>query len=488
MLPAGVAAHISTENDGPSARAYSKRLERAKTSNTLTGKKEGAGAGSGTGFSLNLSDVKQTEASAAGVEGEHKVGESAQTMMTPRAAQAVAVTVRGAPKHRQRPLFKIGPAILGPKRVRFSWRPGGDMIATASVKDGLLVLNLFRRDGTLYNTHQLGEGPCEWIEWDCKGEVLGILQAGVGIYLWDVPPRGSEEMTTPMSLCQSITNSTSFCKWSRVNQMLAIGTKGGKVILFNKAEGVMQLHEKKGKHGAPVTCGDWLFDNRLGLASGLRVKISQPVAEVGAKWESYSKFRLGGFLSKVPKHIRQAGEPNRLQFTLGYPPFVAVSVGDKYLLTFDTTRVHEDLGLTFPDDYGGICGFRWLQQNILLVGLSNGYIVTVDFGALIKLQQNHKLPDRVSAMGTTKVFNEYLQDISAIQMAGAAQRVACCGDVQVKVIHRTGVDLEVHLEVQLDRKPTIGEYLDKVEWDDQGRAFAVSATDGYLYVHELLDP
>ena len=80
MLPAGVAAHISTENDGPSARAYSKRLERAKTSNTLTGKKEGAGAGSGTGFGLNLSDVKQTEASAAGVEGEHKVGESAQTM------------------------------------------------------------------------------------------------------------------------------------------------------------------------------------------------------------------------------------------------------------------------------------------------------------------------------------------------------------------------------------------------------------------------
>jgi len=103
------------------------------------------------------------------------------------------------------------------------------------------------------------------------------------------------------------------------------------VIIFNKGEGVMQLHEKKGKHGAPVTCGDWLFDNRLGLASGLRVtldlappthqgvchqppphryaaegqpapsqvKISQPVAEVSAKWESYSKFRLGGMLSKV---------------------------------------------------------------------------------------------------------------------------------------------------------------------------------------------
>ena len=72
----------------------------------------------------------------------------------------------------------------------------------------------------------------------------------------------------------------------------------------------MQLHEKKGKHGAPVTCGDWLFDNRLGLASGLRVKISQPIAETGSKWESYSKFRLGGMLSKVPRHIRVAGDPN----------------------------------------------------------------------------------------------------------------------------------------------------------------------------------
>ena len=164
----------------------------------------------------------------------------------------------------------------------------------------------------------------------------------------------------------------------------------------------------------------------------------------------------------MPRHIRSAGDPNRLAFTLGYPPFVAVSVGDKYLLTFDTTRVNEDLGLTFPEDYGQIAGFQWLPNLVLLVGLTNGYIVTVDFGALIKLQQSHKLPDRVSAMGTTKVFNEYLQDLSAFYTSATGQRVACCGDTAVKIVHRTGVELEVHLEVALDRKPTIGEYLDKV--------------------------
>ena len=39
----------------------------------------------------------------------------------------------------------------------------------------------------------------------------------------------------------------------------------------------------------------------------------------------------------------------------------------------------------------------------------------------------------------------------------------------------------------LDRKPVTGQLVDKVEWDDAGKAFACSATDGHLYVHELLD-
>lgn len=70
---------------------------------------------------------------------------------------------------------------------------------------------------------------------------------------------------------------------------------------------------------------------------------------------------------------------------------------------FPCRRVNEDLGLTFPEDYGVIAAFQWLPNLVLLVGLTNGYMVTVDFGALIKLQQSHKLPDRVSAMGTSKV-------------------------------------------------------------------------------------
>lgn len=259
------------------------------------------------------------------------------------------------------------------------------------------------------------------------------------------------------------------------------------MILYNKGASVLQLHERKGKHGAPVTAGDWLEDNRLGLASGQRVKISQPIPKDGSKWESYAKFRLSGWMCKVPKHIRNAGAPNRLAFTDTHPPFVAVSVGDKYLLTFDSTRTHEDLGLSFPEDYGLIAGFCWMSNEVLLVGLMNGYVVTVDFAALINMQRNDKLPDRVSAMGTTRVFDEYLQDV-AVSYAGTSgmSRIACCGDTMIKIVQRDGVELEVHAEIETGRVPTVGDFLDKVQWDDAAVGIACSSTNGHLYVYQLL--
>ena len=143
--------------------------------------------------------------------------------------------------------------------------------------------------------------PAE-IMWGCTGATLALMQEGVGIYLWDVPSEpNASAPTQPLRLAPTITIATSFCAWSKKFQQLAIGTNAGKVIIFNKPQGVMQLHDRKGKHGAAVTCGDWLVDNRLGLASGTRVKISKPLPEHGAQWESYSKFKLSGIaLPRAP--------------------------------------------------------------------------------------------------------------------------------------------------------------------------------------------
>ena len=80
-----------------------------------------------------------------------------------------------------------------------------------------------------------------------------------------------------------------------------------------------------------------------------------PQAETAAQWESYSKFKLSGMLSRVPRKFKDAGAPKLLSFSLSYPPFVAVCIGENYMLVFGTTGTtanNEDVGLTFPDDYG----------------------------------------------------------------------------------------------------------------------------------------
>ena len=89
---------------------------------------------SGTGFSLDLSSLPK---SAMPVEGDHKLGANdGTTLTTPRATQEVALTVRGEPKHKQKKLFQVGPDKLGAGTLKFAWRPGGKMIATASTKGG----------------------------------------------------------------------------------------------------------------------------------------------------------------------------------------------------------------------------------------------------------------------------------------------------------------------------------------------------------------
>ena len=98
----------------PTPDAYKSRLQRAKT-----GKLDAPEIPKATssGFSLDLSSLpKQAPAS-----GEHKLGDAGQTLTTPRAKNEEEVlTVRGAPKHKQKQLFRVGPDILGkaPPRAR----------------------------------------------------------------------------------------------------------------------------------------------------------------------------------------------------------------------------------------------------------------------------------------------------------------------------------------------------------------------------------
>jgi len=187
----------------------------------------------------------------------------------------------------------------------------------------------------------------------------------------------------------------------------------------------------------------------------------------------------------VPRKFKDAGAPKLLSFSLKFPPFVAVCIGDNYMLVFGTSGHHanEDVGLTFPDDYGPITGFQWLEDDVVLVALANGYVTSVDFGAMVRMRQQHGLPECVKATGTTKVFNEYLK---CLTYSTASQKIACVGDRGFKVIQRKEEELEVLADISLDYELTLGNCLETIRWDSEGKAVCICATNGYMWTYDIL--
>ena len=157
--------------------------------------------------------------SLAGVE--HAVGGDlcdGDPLESPRCANdSRPLTVRGPPTHKHELLFAVGPETLGDGHCRFCWRPGGGMVAAASIVGAQLVVHLFGRHGRLLARHAFkSSAHATWIEWDASGSTLGLLQSGVGIWLWETAADGSVgSFGSPVALASQLTQGATFCKWSR---------------------------------------------------------------------------------------------------------------------------------------------------------------------------------------------------------------------------------------------------------------------------------
>ena len=105
-----------------SAGIYNKRLQRAKSVNASRASMSGTHGEGGplTGFSLDLSGLSDDKETVA--KGDHSVGEQ-KIVTTPRATTDVAVSVKGAPKHHSKQLFRVGPSILGDRVLVDRWLP-----------------------------------------------------------------------------------------------------------------------------------------------------------------------------------------------------------------------------------------------------------------------------------------------------------------------------------------------------------------------------
>ena len=120
---------------------------------------------------------------------------------------------------------------------------------------------------------------------------------------------------------------------------------------------------------------------------------------------------------------------------------------------------------------------------MMLVALANGYVTTVDFGAMIRMRKETGLPECVKATGTTKVFNEYL---ACLSYSPESKRIGVVGDRGFKILTRKDHELEVLADVTLEYTLTLGNHVDSLRWDKEGKAVVITATDGYAWAFEII--
>jgi len=458
--------------------------------------------------SLDLTTVrKNREAGAAGLSGDHALGvdgipmspraQSDAVLETPRTAMGRKDAVSGQFGSAEE-LHGDGPvAIASNGDIHASIGVNGKLAiwAAKGVKEGDSCLPLCQvvlqlppdleakakkldKNG---RQKMLAEKPPKWMAFDCTGEHLGVHRPGVGMWMCSVHADG----TVSDALLLGDGPQSAKYSWvgfsSRVPGLLAVGTDSGRVMMYAPKTGKL-TSQREGKHPGKhvaIGVGDWLADGRLAVASGERMKVSNPVDE-SASWETFAKFYIDGMRDKIPKTMVTSGKsydatPGYLGVSKGSPPYIAMTLGDKVVTIMDYSGVYKEEGFFIPLDYGHIVGMVWVNHEVLVIGLANGYVVLVSAPLLMRQRKNAaaQAPGREDteqtdiarkSMSTTRVFTNYLS--ACLELEGSP---AVLGDKSLKVLRvdmaKWGQDdcLSIAADIEVDGfEPRIGVSLNKV--------------------------
>ncbi|KAL1528335.1 hypothetical protein AB1Y20_009689 [Prymnesium parvum] len=415
--------------------------------------------------SLDLSSLRaERQVEALSLQGDHEMALEGRLLESPRAASdrvlATPRTALGQPEGQQVLHHRAGglaashgagvPLVCSNGRQHASagssgrvhlWEGGGGALLAAC--DLALAPTTNLRDKKL---PELLDAPPAWMAFDASGAVLGVFRPGVGLWLC---VREGAELSQHLLESGAATSHFTYCAWSTtVPGLLAVGSDNGRVMLYSPKTGKLTT-QKDGKHPGrtvSITCGDWLPDGRLAVASPQRLKVSCPIDE-NAEWATFSKFYIGKMVTKIPfaqVYEKKGGydtTPRFVAVSKATPPYVAMSLGDKVVTVMDYSGIYREEGFFIPLDYGHIVGLTWTAHEVLIIGLSNGYIVAVSAPLLMRQRKNESTnaegrnsdsgtsAESARSMTTTRVFTHYLTAICDIDGAPAV-----LGDTSLKIL------------------------------------------------------
>lgn len=270
-------------------------------------------------------------------------------------------------------LFKVGSDRHDVGPVTFSWHPAGNFLASAG-KNG--IVQITDRHGEIVDEipMQTTPSPILSLAWDKDGDYLAVLQEGNGtVPLWSLTSRKLMPLETNLK-------DPTFISWSKSGPQLAIGTAKGNLLIYNKDK--KQKFPIVGKHGKKICCGAWTKKgNKLVLGSEDKtLTISSEVGDTLIHTELKYVPRETYFSNHRGSEMRADGiEPGTEDDT------VSANLGGKSLLLFniqDDSKEPMELTFAARDDkgnckYGDLVRHQWYDEDLLMIGFSEGWIVVV---------------------------------------------------------------------------------------------------------------
>lgn len=303
------------------------------------------------------------------------------------------------------------------------------------------------------------QSPILSLQWDKDGDILAILQEGNGIVpLWSLSTRKIVPLETNL-------REPTFISWSKTGPQLAIGTAKGNLLIYNKTK--KQKIPIVGKHGRRINCGSWSKgSNKLVLGSDDRtITVSNENGDTLLHFEVKNIPLQVLFTYQRSLDYSSAGQGNG-------DNTISSNLNGKSIVIYNILNDNEEpMELTFPTvggvcKYGEIVSHEWIDEGLILVGFSIGYLVLFSSGKR-DLGEEKFAAKFHSNNFITYSYNRQLK------------RVASAGDDGVRIFNIS--DFRESKEDYISPEDLEGGKVTTVEWSPDGQILSISTNAGNVY-------
>lgn len=347
-------------------------------------------------------------------------------------------------------LFTVDSRHHGTGQIVFAWHPEGNFIASAGSSR---VVQVFDQQGELIDqVVPPSPSACSALEWSRDGSMLCITQVNSGVLvLWDTKTKSKRLLDVGL-------RDIVFVKWSKLGSKLAIGTGKGTVDIYDD-----RIEKKQGQICKPkkkLLCAAWSHDNRFAYACEDRQSVVIYICDAMGN----AVDEINGKVLMRPLSISFGGQSHQTS------RLISVNMEGKKILLYDLNQREKFLVLAFPECYGNIVSYRWLEDGYIIAGLSTGYVVVVS--------------THLTEIGIELGIEQYCArvhrgDLQHIEYCEATSTVATCSGTSIKVVSMK--DWKILLQVAMGEISREAGLFDKLSWTRDGRILSVSSRTGYLY-------